>query len=122
MEEGSEQGMGGHAPAGCLGRGVPVGAGFVGAWHPRSCWGSYCCPDACVPASLPAVLGGSEGVSERGSLAKIAAVVDVIQSRSSEVGLRLAGLKHIVKILEEEPEVEQQVVKAQGGLRTRSVG
>ncbi|XP_075564412.1 cullin-9 [Pelecanus crispus] len=67
-------------------------------------------------------LGSCEGVSERGSLAKIAAVVDVIQSGSSEVGLRLAGLKHIMKILEEEPEPERQVGKAQGGLGTRSVG
>uniref|UniRef100_A0A672UNN5 Cullin 9 n=1 Tax=Strigops habroptila TaxID=2489341 RepID=A0A672UNN5_STRHB len=49
-------------------------------------------------------LGSSEGLSERGSLAKIAATVDVIQSSSSELGLRLAGLKHILKILEEEPE------------------
>ncbi|KAM9273170.1 cullin-9 isoform 6-T6 [Cariama cristata] len=65
-------------------------------------------------------LGSSEGGSERSSLAKIAAVVDVIQSSSSEVGLRLAGLKHIMKILEEEP--EQQVGKAQSGLGTRSVG
>lgn len=68
------------------------------------------------------MLGSSEGVSERGSLAKIAAVVDVIQSSSSEVGLRLAGLKHIMKILEEEPESKQQVGKAQGGLGTKSVG
>ncbi|XP_074720231.1 cullin-9-like isoform X4 [Strix uralensis] len=68
------------------------------------------------------VLGSSEGMSERGSLAKVAAVVDVIQSGSSEVGLRLAGLKHIMEILEEEPESEEQVSKAQGGLGTRSVG
>ncbi|XP_052661399.1 LOW QUALITY PROTEIN: cullin-9-like [Harpia harpyja] len=67
-------------------------------------------------------LGSCEGASERGSLAKIAAVVDVVRSSSSEVGLRLAGLKHIVKILEEEPEPEQQVGRAQGGLGTRSVG
>lgn len=59
---------------------------------------------------------------KRGSLAKIAATVDVIQSSSSEVGLRLAGLKHITKILEEEPEPEHQFGKAQGGLGTRSVG
>ncbi|XP_064302621.1 cullin-9-like isoform X2 [Phalacrocorax carbo] len=68
------------------------------------------------------VLGSSEGLSERDSLAKIAAVVDVIQSSSSEVGLRLAGLKHIMKILEEEPEPEQQVSRALGRLGTRSVG
>ncbi|KAM7118617.1 cullin-9-like isoform 3-T3 [Ciconia maguari] len=67
-------------------------------------------------------LVSSKGVSERGSPAKVAAMVDMIQSSSSEVGLRLAGLKHIVKILEEEPEPEQQVGKAQGGLGTRSVG
>ncbi|XP_075605647.1 cullin-9-like isoform X3 [Balearica regulorum gibbericeps] len=68
------------------------------------------------------VLGSCKGVSERGSLAKIATVVDVIQSSSSEVGLRLAGLRHITKILAEEPELEQQVGKAQGRLGTRSVG
>ncbi|XP_075269404.1 cullin-9 isoform X4 [Opisthocomus hoazin] len=68
------------------------------------------------------VLGSSEGLSERGSLARIGAVVDVIQSSSSEVGLRLAGLKHIVKILEEEPEAEHQVGKAWGGLEARTVG
>uniref|UniRef100_A0A8C3JLJ8 Cullin-9 n=1 Tax=Calidris pygmaea TaxID=425635 RepID=A0A8C3JLJ8_9CHAR len=49
-------------------------------------------------------LGSCEGASEGGSLAKIAAVVDVIRSGSSELGLRLAGLKHMVTILEEEPE------------------
>ncbi|KAM6356070.1 LOW QUALITY PROTEIN: cullin-9-like [Podargus strigoides] len=68
------------------------------------------------------VLGCSEGVSERASLAKIAAMVDAIQSSSSDVGLRLAGLSHIMKILEEEPEPQQQLSKAQGGLETRSVG
>ncbi|XP_053917703.1 cullin-9-like isoform X2 [Cuculus canorus] len=67
-------------------------------------------------------LGISTGLSERGSLAKIAAVVDVIQSSSSELGLRLAGLKHILKVLEEEPESEQQFGKSQGRLGTRSVG
>ncbi|XP_026702271.1 cullin-9 isoform X2 [Athene cunicularia] len=67
-------------------------------------------------------LGSSEGMSERGSLAKVAAVVDVIQSGSSEVELRFAGLRHIMEILEEEAESEQQVRKAQGGLGTRSVG
>ncbi|XP_040467782.1 cullin-9-like isoform X6 [Falco naumanni] len=72
------------------------------------------------------VLGSSEGVSERGSLAEIAAVVDVVQSSSSEVGLRLAGLKHIMKILEEEPEAEpefeQQFSKSLGRLGSRSIG
>ncbi|XP_068865346.1 cullin-9-like isoform X2 [Aphelocoma coerulescens] len=64
------------------------------------------------------VLGSSEGVSESGSLASVSAVVDVIQSSSSAVGLRLAGLKHILKMLEEEPKSEQQVGTAQGRLGT----
>ena len=109
-------------------RGRPgVGRGACGCWvcgctAPRELRGCRRCSDACVPASLPPVLGSSEGLSERGSLARIGAVVDVIQSSSSEVGLRLAGLKHIVKILEEEPEAEQQVGKAWGGLEARTVG
>lgn len=115
----------GHGMSGAQrspGAGGPAGAGSVGVWRPGSCWGCYCCPNARVPVSLPPALGSCEGVNERGSLAKMAAVVDVVQSSSSEVGLRLAGLKHIVKILEEEPEPEQQVGRAQGGLGTRSVG
>ncbi|XP_051648887.1 cullin-9-like isoform X3 [Manacus candei] len=68
------------------------------------------------------VLGSSKGVSESGSLAEIAAMVDVIESSSSAVGLRLAGLKQILKILEEEPKSEQQVGTAQGRLGTGSAG
>ncbi|XP_065487069.1 cullin-9-like isoform X2 [Caloenas nicobarica] len=75
-----------------------------------------------VPEEQIRVLGSSDEASERGSLAKMAAVVDVIQSSSSELGLCLAGLKHIMKILEEEPEPELRVGKVQAGLGTRSVG
>ncbi|XP_064271353.1 cullin-9-like isoform X2 [Passer domesticus] len=67
-------------------------------------------------------LGSCEGLSESGSLAKVAAVVEVIQSSSSAVGLRLAGLKHMLKMLEEEPRSEQQVGTAQGGLGIGSAG
>ncbi|OWK53581.1 Cullin-9 [Lonchura striata] len=67
-------------------------------------------------------LGGSKGLSESGSLAKVAAVVEVIQSSSSAVGLRLAGLKHILKMLEEEPKSEQQVGTAQDRLGTGRAG
>ncbi|XP_017690827.1 PREDICTED: cullin-9 [Lepidothrix coronata] len=102
----------------CTG-GVPVGAGFVSAWHPGSCWGCYC---FLMPPSLWPVLGSSKGVSESGSLAEIAAMVDMIESSSSAVGLRLAGLKQILKILEEEPKSEQQVGTAQGRLGTGSAG
>ncbi|XP_071661928.1 cullin-9 isoform X3 [Patagioenas fasciata] len=75
-----------------------------------------------VPEEEIRVLGSSDEAGERGSLAKMAAMVDVIQSSSSELGLCLAGLKHIMKILEEEPEPEPRVSKVQGGLGTRSVG
>ncbi|XP_064503910.1 cullin-9-like isoform X2 [Pseudopipra pipra] len=68
------------------------------------------------------VLGSTKGVSESGSLAEIAAMVDVIESSSSAVGLRLVGLKQILKILEEEPKSEQQVGTAQGRLGTGSAG
>ncbi|XP_064503906.1 cullin-9-like isoform X5 [Pseudopipra pipra] len=68
------------------------------------------------------VLGSTKGVSESGSLAEIAAMVDVIESSSSAVGLRLTGLKQILKILEEEPKSEQQVGTAQGRLGTGSAG
>ncbi|XP_062346714.1 cullin-9-like [Cinclus cinclus] len=67
-------------------------------------------------------LGSSKGLSESGSLAKVEAVVDVVQSSSSAAGLRLAGLKHILKMLEEEPRSERQVGAAQGGLGAGSAG
>ncbi|KAM3674730.1 cullin-9 [Ammospiza maritima maritima] len=67
-------------------------------------------------------LGSSKGPSEGGSLAKVAAVVEVIQSSSSAVGLRLAGLRHILEMLEEEPKSEQQAGTAQGGLGIGSAG
>ncbi|XP_066033732.1 cullin-9 isoform X2 [Chamaea fasciata] len=70
-------------------------------------------------------LGGSEGPSEGGSPAGAAAALDVIQSSSSALGPRLAGLRHILKILEEEedePKWEQRVGAAQGGLGAGSAG
>lgn len=77
---------------------------------------------ALTAPSLRPALGSSKGLSESGSLAKVAAVVDVIQSSSSAVGLRLAGLKHILEMLEEEPKLEQQAGTAQGGLGMGSAG
>ncbi|XP_063247771.1 cullin-9-like isoform X2 [Prinia subflava] len=67
-------------------------------------------------------LGSSEGPSEGGSLAEIAALLDGIQSSSSALGLRLAGLRRILKVLEEEPQWEQQVGTAQGGLGSGGAG
>ncbi|XP_061845052.1 cullin-9-like isoform X2 [Colius striatus] len=67
-------------------------------------------------------LGSCEGLGERGSLARMAAVVDGIQSGSAELGLRVAGLRHITKVLEEEPEPKQQVGKAPSGPGSKSVG
>lgn len=49
-------------------------------------------------------------------------MLDVIQSSSSEPGLRLAGLRHLLSILEEEPKWEQRAGTAQGGLGTGSAG
>ncbi|XP_064020759.1 cullin-9 isoform X2 [Pogoniulus pusillus] len=66
------------------------------------------------------VLGSCKGVSERSSLAQVVALVDMVQSRSSEVGLCLDGLKDMLKLLEEEP--EQQAGEVQDVLVTRSVG
>uniref|UniRef100_A0A8C5JE01 CUL9 protein n=1 Tax=Junco hyemalis TaxID=40217 RepID=A0A8C5JE01_JUNHY len=57
---------------------------------------------ALTAPSLRPALGSSKGPSESGSLANVAAVVEVIQSSSSSVGLRLAGLRHILEMLEEE--------------------
>lgn len=99
--------------------GVPVGAVSVAVWHPGAAGGVT---GALMPPSLRPALGSCEGLSESGSLAKVAAVVEVIQSSSSAVGLRLAGLKHVLKMLEEEPRSEQQVGTAQGGLGIGSAG
>lgn len=98
-----------------------MGAGCVGVWRPGSCWRCHL-QAVLTPPSLWPALGGSKGLSESGSLAKVAAVAEVIQSSSSAVGLRLAGLKHILKMLEEEPKSEQQVGTAQGGLGTGRAG
>lgn len=92
---------------------------MCGWWHPGAAGGVTA---ALTPLSLRPALGSSEGLSESGSLAKVAAVVDVIQSSSSALGLRLAGLRHILEILEDEPKAEQQVGTAQGGLGTGSAG
>ncbi|XP_062427383.1 cullin-9-like isoform X3 [Rhea pennata] len=65
------------------------------------------------------LLGSCKGAGKRGLLARIAAVVDAMQRSGSEAGLRLAGLQHILEMLEEEAGLERQVGKAQGGLGTR---
>lgn len=58
---------------------------------------------------------------KRSSLEKIADIGDIIQKSSSEVGLQMAGLGFITKLLEEEPGHARQVIKADGGLTVRSV-
>ncbi|XP_035178943.1 cullin-9-like isoform X4 [Oxyura jamaicensis] len=52
--------------------------------------------------------GSCEGASRRGSLAEVAQVADVIRSSGCEAELRVAGLQHMVRVLQEEPEPEQQ--------------
>uniref|UniRef100_A0A8D0G4D8 Cullin 9 n=1 Tax=Sphenodon punctatus TaxID=8508 RepID=A0A8D0G4D8_SPHPU len=49
-----------------------------------------------------------KGTGKKNSLEKLADVVDMIQKSSSEVGLQLAGLRFITKILEEEAGRERQ--------------
>lgn len=49
-------------------------------------------------------------------------MLEAIRSSSSAPGLRLAGLRHILSILEEEPGSEQRAGTAQGGLGTGSTG
>lgn len=93
--------------------------GSVGAWQPGRCWRCRCCAEPCAFASLPPVLGSCKGVSERSSLAQVAALVGMVQSRSSEAGLCLDGLKDMLKLLEEP---EQQAGGVQDVLVTRSVG
>ncbi|KAL8185246.1 UNVERIFIED_CONTAM: hypothetical protein K2H54_043762, partial [Gekko kuhli] len=56
---------------------------------------------------------------KRSSLEKIADIGDIIQKSSSEVGLQMAGLRFITKLLEEEPGQARQVIKADGGLTVR---
>lgn len=46
-------------------------------------------------------------------------MVDAILRGDCEAELRVAGLRHVVKVLEEAPEQEQHCSKAQGGPGTR---
>ncbi|OXB82875.1 UNVERIFIED_CONTAM: hypothetical protein H355_010445 [Colinus virginianus] len=60
------------------------------------------------PLSLPrAAWGGSEGETEGGCLAEAQRVLDVILRGGCEAELRVAGLRHAVKVLEEAPEQER---------------
>ncbi|KAM8809295.1 cullin-9-like [Eudromia elegans] len=61
------------------------------------------------------LLGSSKGGMRRGSLAKLVEVTDSMQRSDSEEGLRLAGLQHMLQLLEEEAGLERHVGKAPGG-------
>ncbi|XP_044867648.1 cullin-7 isoform X1 [Mauremys mutica] len=65
------------------------------------------------------VLCSVKGSGKKSSLERIAEVVELIQRSSSEVGLQLAGLRFIIKTLEEEAGRERQVIKPEGGLPIR---
>ncbi|XP_077670303.1 LOW QUALITY PROTEIN: cullin-9-like [Eretmochelys imbricata] len=60
------------------------------------------------------VLCSAKGSGKKSSLERIAEVVELIQRSSSEVGLQLAGLRFIIKTLEEEAGRERQVIKPEG--------
>ncbi|KAM3854465.1 cullin-9-like [Vipera latastei] len=53
--------------------------------------------------------------AKRNSLEKLADIVDVIQKSSSEVALQVAGLRFIIKILEDETGQERQIIKVESG-------
>uniref|UniRef100_A0A8C5S4V1 Cullin-9 n=1 Tax=Laticauda laticaudata TaxID=8630 RepID=A0A8C5S4V1_LATLA len=57
---------------------------------------------------------------KRNSLEKLADIVDTIQKSSSEVALQVAGLRFIIKILEDEPGQERQIIKVESGPSIRS--
>ncbi|XP_042669031.1 cullin-9-like [Centrocercus urophasianus] len=59
--------------------------------------------------------GGSEG----GCLAEVRRVADAILRGDCEAELRAAGLRHVVKVLEEDREQERHCSEAQGGPGTR---
>ncbi|KAM8809276.1 LOW QUALITY PROTEIN: cullin-9-like [Eudromia elegans] len=61
------------------------------------------------------LLGSSKGGMRRGSLAKLVEVTDSMQRSGSEEGLRLAGLQHMLQLLEEEAGIERHVGKAPSG-------
>ncbi|XP_065595579.1 cullin-9-like isoform X2 [Cyrtonyx montezumae] len=65
------------------------------------------------------VWGGCEGVSEGGCLAEVQRVVDAILRGGCEAELRVSGLQHAVKVLEEAPEQERCGSAAQGVPGTR---
>ncbi|XP_040409899.1 cullin-9-like isoform X4 [Cygnus olor] len=64
--------------------------------------------------------GSCEGASSRGSLEEVAQVAEAIRSSGCEAELRVAGLRHMVRVLQEEPEPERQEGgEARGGPGTR---
>nr|XP_038032457.1 cullin-9 isoform X3 [Anas platyrhynchos] len=52
--------------------------------------------------------GSCEGASGRGSLAEVARVAEAIRSGGCEAELRVAGLQHMVRVLQQEPEPEPE--------------
>ncbi|XP_068531575.1 cullin-9 isoform X2 [Anas acuta] len=58
--------------------------------------------------------GSCEGAHGRGSLAEVARVAEAIRSGGCEAELRVAGLQHMVRVLQQEPEPEQQQPGGEG--------
>ncbi|XP_038032457.2 cullin-9 isoform X4 [Anas platyrhynchos] len=52
--------------------------------------------------------GSCEGAHGRGSLAEVARVAEAIRSGGCEAELRVAGLQHMVRVLQQEPEPEPE--------------
>lgn len=106
---------GGDAPGGTgTGRRNPRGA----AGAPGAAAGAAAALTARPP---PAAWGSCEGASGRGSLAEVARVAEAIRGGGCEAELRVAGLQHMVRVLQQEPEPEQQQQQP-GGEGTRCEG
>ncbi|XP_075782038.1 cullin-9-like isoform X2 [Pelodiscus sinensis] len=65
------------------------------------------------------VLSSVKGAAKKSSLERVAEAAELVQKSSSEVGLQSAGLRFIIKTLEEEAGRERQVIKPEGGVPIR---
>ncbi|XP_069464981.1 cullin-9 isoform X2 [Ambystoma mexicanum] len=61
------------------------------------------------------VLSSLKGSGKKSTLEKFGDIVDLIRKSSSELELQLTALGYIIKLLEEEPSREKQIIKTESG-------
>lgn len=85
-----------------------AGGTGTGCQNPRGALGAL--GTAATLTALPpaAAWGSCEGAHGRGSLAEVARVAEAIRSGGCEAELRVAGLQHMVRVLQQEPEPEPE--------------